>query len=68
METHVLFFVAAMAAGLINSLAGGGLVGALIWTGDKSFLFLVPWLVLGGTVLFVLEPRPGPSGLHFGGD
>ena len=116
MEYHVLFFVAAVAAGLINSLAGGGglitfpllalvvspvvadatsalallpaypsavwrtrgklrevprfwlwlllvasilggLLGALmlVWTGDKSFLFLVPWLVLGGTILFVLE-------------
>jgi uncharacterized membrane protein YfcA len=117
LETHVLFFVAAVAAGLINSLAGGGglitfpllalvvppvvadatsaiallpaypsavwrtrstlrevrrlwlwlllsisalggLVGALllVWTGDQNFLFLVPWLVLGGTLLFVLEP------------
>src|SRR5215208_2678237 len=35
--------------------AGGGLL--LIWTGDQNFLFLVPWFVLGGTVLFVLEPR-----------
>jgi uncharacterized protein len=35
--------------------AGGGLL--LIWTGDQNFLFLVPWLVFGGTVLFVLEPR-----------
>ena len=118
MVTHILFFVAAIAAGLINSLAGGGglitfpllalvvspvvadatsalallpaypgavwrtrsklravprlwlwlflvtsafggLVGALllVWTGDRNFLFLVPWLVFGGTVLFVLEPR-----------
>jgi uncharacterized protein len=118
LETHILFFVAAVAAGLINSLAGGGglitfpllalvvppvvadatsalallpaypgavwrtrdklhevrrlwlwlllvtsalggLVGALllVWTGDKIFPSLVPWLVLGGTVLFVLEPR-----------
>ncbi len=118
METHVLFFVAAGVAGLINSLAGGGglitfpllalvvppvvadatsalalfpaypsavwrtrsklrevrrlwlwlllvtsalggLVGALllVWTGERNLLFLVPWLVLGGTVLFVLEPR-----------
>jgi uncharacterized membrane protein YfcA len=118
METHILFFVAAVAAGLINSMAGGGglitfpllalvvppvvadatsafallpaypsavwrtrgklsevprrwlwlllipsvlggLAGALllVWTGDRNFTFLVPWLVLGGTVLFVLEPR-----------
>ena len=118
MVTHILFFVAAIAAGLINALAGGGglitfplltlvvppvvadatsalalfpaypsavwrtrsrlrevprlwmwlflvtsalggLVGAslLVWTGDRNFMFLVPWLVFGGTVLFVLEPR-----------
>jgi uncharacterized membrane protein YfcA len=118
LETHVLFFVAAVVAGLINSLAGGGglitfpllalvvppvvadatsalalfpaypsavwrtrsklgevprlwlwlflvtsalggLVGALllVWTGDRNFQGLVPWLVFGGTVLFVLEPR-----------
>ncbi|MFL6057734.1 MAG: sulfite exporter TauE/SafE family protein [Rubrobacteraceae bacterium] len=132
METHILFFVAAVAAGLINSMAGGGglitfpllalvvppvvadatsafallpaypsavwrtrgklsevsrrwlwlllipsvlggLAGALllVWTGDRNFTFLVPWLVLGGTVLFVLEPRlsrrsgvaPGNRGL-----
>src|SRR5918994_6985462 len=111
LETHILFFVAAIAAGLINSLAGGGglitfpllalvvppivadatsalallpaypsavwrtreklrevprfwmwlllipsilggLVGGLllVWTGDRNLLFLVPWLVLGGTV------------------
>src|ERR671915_1442504 len=117
LETHILFFVAPVAAGLINSLAGGGglitfpllalvvppvvadatsalallpaypsavwrtrsklrevrrlwlwlllvtsalggLVGALllVWTGDQNFTFLVPWLVLGGTVLFALEP------------
>jgi uncharacterized membrane protein YfcA len=45
----------------------GGLVGALllVWTGDRNFVFLVPWLVLGGTVLFVLEPtlaRRGDGG------
>jgi len=118
MEYHVAFFVAAVAAGLINSLAGGGglitfpllalvvppvvadatsalallpaypsavwrtrgqlrevprfwlwlllvpsvlggLLGALllVWTGDRNLLFLVPWLVFIGTVLFVLEPR-----------
>jgi uncharacterized membrane protein YfcA len=116
--THILFFVGAVGAGLINSLAGGGglitfpllalvvppvvadatsalalfpaypsavwrtrsklgevprlwlwlflvtsalggLVGALllVWTGDRNFQGLVPWLVFGGTVLFVLEPR-----------
>jgi uncharacterized membrane protein YfcA len=27
----------------------GGLVGALllVWTGDRNFVFMVPWLVLG---------------------
>jgi uncharacterized membrane protein YfcA len=116
-ETHALFFIAAIVAGAINALAGGsglitfpllalvvppvtadatsalallpaypaavwrtrgelsgvprrwlwlllvpsvldGLVGAmlLVWTGDRNFVFLMPWLVLGGTVLFVLEP------------
>ncbi|MDQ3862892.1 MAG: sulfite exporter TauE/SafE family protein, partial [Actinomycetota bacterium] len=123
MGTYILFFVAAVAAGLINSLAGGGglitfplltlvvppvvadatsalallpaypsavwrtrgklrdvfrswlwlllvpsvlggLVGALllVWTGDRNFLFLVPWLVLGGTALFALEPRLSRGG------
>ena len=117
MEIHVLFFIAAVVAGAINALAGGGglilfplltlvvppvtadatsalallpaypaavwrtrgelsgvprrwlwillvpsvlggLVGALllVWTGDRNFVFVVPWLVLGGTVVFVLEP------------
>jgi len=107
-ETHILFFVAAVVAGAINSLAGGGglitfpllalvvppvvadatsalallpaavwrtraqlaevprrwvwlllipsvlggLVGALLLvrTGDRNFVSMVPWLVLGGTV------------------
>lgn len=117
METHILFFIAAILAAAINSMAGGGglitfplltlvvppviadatsalallpaypaavwrtrdelaavprrwvwlllipsvlggLVGALllVWTGDRNFVFLVPWLVLGGTVLFAAEP------------
>jgi uncharacterized protein len=117
-ETHVLFFIAAIVAGTINALAGGGglitfpllalvvpsvtadatsalallpaypaavwhtrgelsevprrwlwlllvpsvlggLIGALllVWTGDRSFVFVVPWLVLVSTVLFVLESR-----------
>ena len=108
METHALFFIAAVVAGAINALAGGGglitfpllalvvppvtadatsalallpaypaavwrtrgelsevprrwlwlllvpsvlggLVGALllVWTGNRNFVFLVPWLVLG---------------------
>jgi uncharacterized membrane protein YfcA len=117
-ETHVLFFIAAIMAGAINALAGGGglitfplltlvvpsvtadatsalallpaypaavwhtrselsevprrrlwlllipsvlggLGGALllVWTDSRNFVFLVPWLVLVGTALFVLEPR-----------
>ena len=118
MELHFLFFLAAILAGAINSLAGGGglvtfpllalvippvaadatssvalvlayppavwrsraeiseiarglvwlllvpgvlggLVGALllVYTDERNFTFFVPWLILGGTVLFVLEPR-----------
>ena len=36
----------------------GGLAGALtlVWTDERNFAFLVPWLILGGTVLFALEP------------
>ena len=117
MEAHALFFIAAVVAGSINALAGGGglilfplltfivppvtadatsalallpaypaavwrtrselrevsrrwlwlllvpsvlggLVGALllVWTDNRNFIFMVPWLVLVGTVLFVLEP------------
>jgi uncharacterized membrane protein YfcA len=39
-------------------------VGALllVWTGDRNFQGLVPWLVFGGTVLFVLEPRLSRGG------
>jgi uncharacterized protein len=116
--THFLFFLAAIVAGAINSLAGGGglitfplltfvmpavaadatsavglvlayptavwrtrheiatiprrliwlllvpsllggLLGALllVYTNERNFTFLVPWLILVGTVLFVLEPR-----------
>lgn len=127
MLTHFLFFLAAIVAGAINALAGGGglitfplltfvmpavaadatssvglvlayptavwrtrhqiatiprrliwwllipsvlggLVGALllVYTNEHNFTFLVPWLILVGTVLFVLEPRlshrgSGPS-------
>lgn len=128
-ETHALFFLAAIVAGAINALAGGGglilfplltlvvppvtadatsalallpaypaavwhsrselsqvsrrwiwlllvpsvlggLVGALLlaWTDNRNFVFLVPWLVLGGTVLFMLEPtraRQVHGGAHW---
>ena len=45
----------------------GGLVGALllVWTDNRNFVFLVPWLVLVGTILFVLEP-PMLAQLHRG--
>ena len=117
MLTHFLFFLAAILAGAINSVAGGGglitfplltlvmppvaadatssvglvlgyptavwrtrrkiatiprrlvglllvpsvlggLVGALllVYTDERNFAYLVPWLILGGTVLFALEP------------
>jgi uncharacterized membrane protein YfcA len=126
-EIHVLFFIAAVVAGAINALAGGGglitfpllalvvpsvtadatsalallpaypaavwhtrgelrevprrwlwpllvlsvlggLVGALllVWTDNRNFVFLVPWLVLVGTVLFVLEPTLGRLHRGFG--
>jgi uncharacterized membrane protein YfcA len=49
----------------------GGLIGALLLvrTGDRNFVSMVPWLVLGGTVLFALEPtlsrrRDGADGQH----
>jgi len=37
----------------------GGLAGAqlLVYTNERNFTSFVPWLILGGTVLFVLEPR-----------
>jgi uncharacterized membrane protein YfcA len=117
LESHILFFLAAILAGAINSLAGGGglitfplltfvispvaadatsalglvlayptavwrtrheiaavsrrwlwllvpsvlggSVGALllVCTNDRNITFLVPWLILGGTALFALEPR-----------
>jgi len=117
-ETYVLFFLASIAAGVINALAGGGglitfpllmlvvspvtadatsavallpayptavwrtrrelaralpprwlwlflipsllggLLGALLlkWTGNRSFVVLVPWLVLLATLVILLRP------------
>ncbi|HEX7072828.1 MAG TPA: sulfite exporter TauE/SafE family protein, partial [Hyphomicrobiaceae bacterium] len=36
----------------------GGLAGALVlsWAGDRDLLDLVPWLVLGATLLILLRP------------
>jgi uncharacterized membrane protein YfcA len=36
----------------------GGLLGALLlsWSGDRNFVVLVPWLVLGATLLILLRP------------
>ncbi len=118
METYFLFFIAAIAAGAINSLGGGGglitftllalvlppvtadatsalallagypaavwgaraelaqvlhrrwlwlllvpsllggLLGALLlsWSENRNFVMLVPWLVLGGTLIILLRP------------
>ena len=118
MEIYVLFFIAAIVAGAINALAGGGglitfaflmlilppvtadatsavalvagyptavwrtrdeltgavrswwlwlllipsvlggLLGALLlnWSGNRNFVVLVPWLVLGATLLILLRP------------
>ncbi len=118
METHFLFFIAAIVAGAINSLGGGGglitftllalvlppvtadatsalallagypaavwgaraelahivrrrwlwlllvpsllggLLGALLlsWSDNRNFVTLVPWLVLGGTLIILLRP------------
>ena len=42
---------------LVPSLMGGLVVALLlVYTNERNFTFLVPWLILGGTVLFVLEP------------
>ena len=42
---------------LITSVLGG-LLGALLlsWSGDRNFVVLVPWLVLGATLLILLRP------------
>src|SRR5215203_5305789 len=36
----------------------GGLLGALLlsWSGNRSFVVLVPWLVLTGTLLLLVRP------------
>lgn len=116
METHALLFLAAIAAGAVNAMAGGGglltfpllmtvvtpvvadatsavallpgyvtstwvgrkhlapvrrwlwlllgpsllggLLGALLlnWSGNRSFMALIPWLVLAATLLILLRP------------
>lgn len=131
METHALLFLAAVVAGAVNALGGGGglltfpllmtvvdpvtadatsavallpayvtstwvcrkqlapvrrwfwlllgpsllggFVGALLlgWSGDRSFVALIPWLVLGATLLILLRPlltrRADPHPPHEGG-
>jgi uncharacterized membrane protein YfcA len=47
----------------------GGLLGALLlsWSGDRSFVVLVPWLILAATLLLLLRPilvSQGSSGDH----
>jgi hypothetical protein len=49
LETHVVFFVAAVVAGLINSLAGGGLIGGY----------------LGGDAYRQGEPHNSARGRHY---
>ncbi|MBL8621436.1 MAG: sulfite exporter TauE/SafE family protein [Myxococcales bacterium] len=45
------------------SLVGGGVGAALAMvTGDRLFGHLVPWLVLGATLLFALQQRLAPRG------
>lgn len=63
MVTYILFFVAAIAAGLINSLAGGG---GLITPVNRTAL-LVMTIGFGLTGYYFLTIY-GPSGLHFGGE
>lgn len=43
--------------------AGGGLLGALLllWAGTRMFASLVPWLLLGATVIFAAGPLPARS-------
>ena len=47
----------------------GGLLGALLlsWSGNRNFVVLVPWLVLGATLLILLRPllvRQGTTDDH----
>ncbi len=55
METHILFFVAALAAGLINSMAGGG--GLITF---PLLALVVPPVVADATSALALLP-PYPS-------
>jgi hypothetical protein len=53
---------------LVPSLLGG-LLGALLlsWADTRNFVVLVPWLVLGGTLIILLRPfltRRSHSNLH----
>ena len=55
METHILFFVAAVAAGLLNSLAGGG--GLITF---PLLALVVPPVVADATSALALLPAyPG---------
>jgi uncharacterized membrane protein YfcA len=60
METYILFFVAALAAGLINSMAGGG---GLI-TFPLLALFVPPVVADATSALALLPAYPrAPSGV-----
>lgn len=45
------------ALGLPSVIGGGAGALLLLWTGDAVFGKLVPWLVLGATVLFIAQER-----------
>jgi len=45
------------ALGIPSVVGGGGGAVLLLWTGDALFGKLVPWLVLGATVLFIVQER-----------
>lgn len=74
METHILFFVAAVAAGLINSLAGGGGLiggyfgGALTGRVNGTALRVLVMTIGFGLAGYYFLTIYGPSELHFGGE
>lgn len=48
---------------LLGVSFSGGFVGALLllWTPEKTFDVIVPWLVLGATLVFIFGPRLTPA-------
>lgn len=74
METHILFFVAAVVAGVINSLAGGGglvggyLGGALTGRVDRRALRAVVMVIGFALAAYYFWTLYVPSDLRFGGE